>query len=98
MKEHTAQELTGHRIRIEGSGNMPTGHSVYITDLDTGESILNVTSIQLYIVPRELVTARLVLLHISKEALPDGSLHVFAHEESLTVNNPEVDLTAFVEE
>ena len=99
MKEHTAKELEGHRIRIEGSGKIPTGRSVQITDLDTGEIILNVTSIQLFIVPREVITAQLVLLHIGKmEDTPDGGRQAPVHEEKLTVHHPEIDLMAFVSE
>src|SRR6266581_2336271 len=99
MKEHTTQELEGHRIRIEGGGNVPVGHKVHVTDLDTGETIQNVALIELSIVPNELITARLSLAHIgTMKERSDGSSQATLLVELLTVNNPELDLNAFVEE
>jgi len=101
MKQHTAQELEGHRIRIACPERIPvpTGRAITVTDLETGEEITNVTTIEMHIVPREVVTARLTLFSIGKLVhAPDGSMSASLKEEKLTVHNPEVELTAFVVE
>ena len=100
MKEHTAAELEGHRIRITTPREIPvpTGRAVSITDLETGEEVQNVHSIDLHIVPIEVITARLSLLHISLERAPEGGFQVDVREEQLIVTNPVLDLSAIVQE
>jgi len=99
MKYHTAKELQGHIIRIECLGNIPVGKKVQVTDLETGESVLNVEYI--HILPIEsygAIMAQLSLGFVGKmEEQPDGSLQAQTWSEPLTVKSPEIDLTAFVE-
>ena len=97
MKEYTAKELEGHRIRIQSPGEIPvpTGRAITVTDLETGEQVNNVAVIQLFIVPREVVTAQLTLYH-AMEVNADGRPRAHLRSERITVRNPELDLTAIV--
>lgn len=99
MKEYTAKELEGHRIRISCLPDIPvpTGNALVVTDLETGEVVKNVAIIQLFIVPREVVTAQITLYHVM-EVHEDGSPRSKLRSERITVHNPELNLTAIVTE
>ena len=98
VKQHTAAELEGHRIRIESPRQrpVPLGRAATVTDLETGEAIINISAIDLHIVPSEVITAQLTLLNLHRESMADGALHLFVREEKLIVHRPEVSLTAIV--
>ena len=98
MKQHTAAELEGHRIRIESPEQIPVplGRAATVTDLETGEQVTNIAAIDLHIVPSEVITAQLTLFLLDLEPLPDGGVRAHVQHEKLTVKSPEVAITAIV--
>lgn len=95
MKETTANEITGHRIRIEGPVDKLDGFFCQVTDLETGQLIENIDQIQLVLDAREHNVARLRLAHIRK--IPEADTGYVDYEQ-VTVQDPEIALTAFVED
>lgn len=68
-------------VRIESARASICGHEVRVIDRVTGEMVQDITRIEMVIMPTEYVIARLT----------------FQHEDTVTVHNPEVALTAIVE-
>lgn len=93
----TAKEINGHRIRIEGPIDQPVGFAVSIKDLDIGQMIDNVGYLSIAMLPSKNIIAHLVLFHVGElEPNKDGGLSASVCEETVTVHNPEVAVTAFV--
>ena len=84
------------RIRIECDPDKPHGHGTRIIDVETGEGITNVASIAIYLEPREINVAKLTYFEYDvhgKLVVKDGE----PVSGSVTVENPEIALTAVEE-
>ena len=96
MREHTAADLLGRLIRIEGPAKTANSRKVLVIADD--EQIENCTKIELTILPREVITAKLTLTHISPyEETPDGGTHADVTTETFETTDVNVRLSAYVE-
>ena len=96
MKEHYAADLQDRRIRIEGPIKVPVGHKVLVIADD--EEVRNCMKIELTIVPREVIIAKLTLAHIGPMMpTPEGGTHSDVTTEEFETTDVEVRLSAFVE-
>src|SRR6266704_4393976 len=96
MKEHYAADLQDRRIRIEGPIKVPVGYKVLIIADD--EEVNNCMKIELTIVPREVIIAKLTLAHVGP-MLPygDGGMHADVTTDTFETTDVEVRLSAYVE-
>ena len=82
------------RLRIECKPDEPVGRRTHIIDVETGEAITNVTSIVIYLNPREYNVAKLTYYEHNASGQPvvkDGE--VVSGE--VTIENPEIALTVW---
>ncbi len=99
MPEWTASELHGRRIRIYGKIDNVIGHRLMVSDVETEQKISNITKIELTLLPEELITAKVTLVHIGEmEEMEDGSSHANVSEETAETSQVDVSLTAIIDE
>ena len=82
------------RIRIECKPDEPIGRRTYIIDVETGEAISNITSVMIYLEPREMNVAKLTYYEHDERnhiVIKDGE----PVSGEVTIENPEIALTVW---